>query len=237
MTIHDFGVTTTHRAFLVMERLEGQTLRAGRRAPGRSPRDRVLAVVSDLCDVLSAAHARGLVHRDMKPENVFLARVGGPPTTKVLDFGIAKVLTGDEDATGRDTATACSSAHVPYMAPEQLRGEPVQPAWDLWALAVMTHEMFTGHRPRGVPAGARRRRSRGSWRRSSQRRWRRIPARVRGSAREAFEAALTGALAFATRNAEGVNAELAPLRGTALLLASSATAQLRTQHSAFRVRS
>jgi hypothetical protein len=149
VTIHDFGVTDAHRAYLVMERLEGQTLRE-RLAAGPLDAARVLRVVGDVCDVLASAHGRGLVHRDLKPENVFLARVGGAEVTKVLDFGIAKLLTGGDGTSGSGTGEGVMVGSVPYMAPEQLRGGVLQPSWDLWALAVTAHEMLAGRRPREV---------------------------------------------------------------------------------------
>lgn len=154
VTVYDFGVTADNRAFLVMERLEGRTLREEIRAHGPLEAVRALAVVRDLCDVLEAAHARGLVHRDLKPDNVFLARAGEASTTKVLDFGIAKVLSGIAGPGGRaSTSRGLLVGSLPYMSPEQLRGEPVHPSWDLWALAVTAHEMLTGARPFDGPFG------------------------------------------------------------------------------------
>jgi hypothetical protein len=151
VTIHDFGVAAGNRAFLVMEQLHGRTLRE-EIAAGPVPAQRALAVVADLCDVLGVAHGRGLVHRDLKPENVFLS-AGARPDTKVLDFGIAKALTDSAAPAGTGARTGVLVGTVPYMSPEQLRGEPVAPSWDLWALAVMCQEMLTGERPAGLVPG------------------------------------------------------------------------------------
>ena len=152
VTVHDVGVTSSGRAFLVMERLEGRTLRSEIEESGPMQFDRVAKVVTDICRVLDEAHARGLVHRDLKPENVFLARAGGVELTKVLDFGIATVLSGHPTETTRIRSGAIVGS-LPYMSPEQLRGEPVSHMWDLWALGVMSVEMLTGTRPLGaVPA-------------------------------------------------------------------------------------
>jgi serine/threonine-protein kinase len=151
VTIHDIGVTATGRAFLVMERLEGRTLREEIERTGALPVDRVARVVADVCRVLEDAHGRGLVHRDLKPENVFLARAGDVELTKLFDFGIATLLAGGPGGT-TSTQSSAVFGSLPYMSPEQLRGEPVSPLWDLWALGVMTLEMLTGARPDG-PSG------------------------------------------------------------------------------------
>jgi hypothetical protein len=144
VTIHDFGVTVNHRAFLVMEQLEGRTLREEITRTGSVPAERTLSIVNDICDVLTVAHGRGLVHRDLKPENVFLTG-GSGAGTKLLDFGIAKAITSSASQTSTNTGVLIGT--LPYMSPEQLRGEPVDPSWDLWALAVMSQEMLTGQRP------------------------------------------------------------------------------------------
>jgi serine/threonine protein kinase len=151
ITVHDFGVAAG-RAFLVMELLTGITLRDELEREGRLDPHRVLNVLGPLCSAIEAAHRRHLVHRDLKPENIFLARSEGVETPKVLDFGISKVSSAT--AAGLAAGAAASSVLVgtpEYMAPEQLRGEEVRPAWDIWALAIMAHEMLAGHRP--VPSG------------------------------------------------------------------------------------
>jgi hypothetical protein len=150
VTVHDFGVTANHRAFLVMEQLEGCTLREEIERGGAMSAGRTLAIVTDLCDVLTVAHGRGLVHRDLKPENVFLTG-GTGPGTKVLDFGIAKALSDPAARTATGTRSGVLIGTLPYMSPEQLRGEAVHPSWDLWALGVMCQEMLTAQRPVTLP--------------------------------------------------------------------------------------
>jgi serine/threonine-protein kinase len=89
-----------------------------------------------------------LVHRDLKPDNIFLVRAGEVETAKILDFGIAKMLRVPNGATTVADTQAGSLVGTPqYMAPEQLRGDEAGPGWDLWALAVMTYEMLTGTLP------------------------------------------------------------------------------------------
>ncbi len=146
VTVHDFGVASLSRAFLVMERLEGTTLRD---EIDRGPLavSRVLAIMRGVCAAVDAAHRRQLIHRDLKPENVFLARDDGAETPKILDFGIAKVFAGGPAPLGPDTTVGVMIGTPRYMAPEQLRGGPPEPSWDVWAIALMTYEMLTASHP------------------------------------------------------------------------------------------
>ncbi len=146
VTVHDFGVVSGSRAFLVMELLEGARLRDEiDRGPMSS--HRVLSIMRGVCLAVDAAHRRRLLHRDLKPENVFLARGDGGETPKVLDFGIAKVLSAGSIALQLDTDFGAMVGTPLYMAPEQLRGGAPDPSWDIWALALMTCEMLTGSHP------------------------------------------------------------------------------------------
>jgi eukaryotic-like serine/threonine-protein kinase len=146
VTVFDFGLVGGSRAFLVMERLEGATLRE---AISRGPLEhgRVLAIMRGVCGAVDAAHRRQLIHRDLKPENVFLALTDGAESPKVLDFGIAKALSGSWSHADQNTTMGVVLGTRQYMAPEQLRGESPEPSWDLWALALVVHEMLTGYHP------------------------------------------------------------------------------------------
>jgi tRNA A-37 threonylcarbamoyl transferase component Bud32 len=146
VTVHDFGVAESNRAFLVMELLSGISLREALRREARLRPPRVLAILGDVCAAVDAAHRKQLVHRDLKPENIFLAHAESGETSKVLDFGIAKFLPSDTQVTV-DTSPGALAGTLRYMAPEQLRGGAVEAAWDLWALAVVTYEMLTGTCP------------------------------------------------------------------------------------------
>jgi len=165
VTVHDYGIDAGTRAFLVMELLEGATLREELRARQRLDPVRVAGIFRGLCSAVEAAHLRQLIHRDLKPENVFLVRTGDATseTVKVLDFGIAKFLPGFEE--GGDTlnlgeTNAGILVGTPsYMSPEQLLGEEPAVSWDLWALAVTAFEALTGVLP--FPAA-----SREQWRRA-----------------------------------------------------------------------
>jgi len=146
VTVYDFGVAANTRAFLVMELLDGVTLREELRIHARLTASRTLEILRCVCAAVDAAHRRQLIHRDLKPENVFLARAETGESPKVLDFGLAKFLPTTSEQT-LDTDPGALVGTVRYMAPEQLRGQPVDPAWDLWALTIMAYEMLTGAQP------------------------------------------------------------------------------------------
>lgn len=146
VTVFDFGVEGAHRVFLVMELLEGITLRQELRAKKRLDPRRTLELFEGICAGVAAAHARGLLHRDLKPENIFLARKDVREVVKITDFGIAKALPHSVDET-RDTVTGALVGTMKYMSPEQVRGRSISPRWDLWALAVMAYEALCGVAP------------------------------------------------------------------------------------------
>jgi serine/threonine-protein kinase len=137
-----------------MELLEGTTLREEIRSRGKLMPVRTVEIMRGVCAAVEAAHQRHLIHRDLKPENVFLARAHTGEIPKVLDFGLAKLLqTAAPAVSNAPTATAAETGAgvllgtLQYMAPEQLAGGPPQPAWDLWALAVLAYEMLTATHP------------------------------------------------------------------------------------------
>ena len=160
VTVHDFGLTAG-RGFLVMELLTGHSLREELDRERRLDPRRVLEVLGPVCAAVQAAHHRHLVHRDLKPENIFLSTSEGIETPKVLDFGISKmslaattggVPMGEEACAARDRFTVATAPGAlvgtpEYMAPEQIRGEEMKMAWDVWALAIMAYEMLTGRVP------------------------------------------------------------------------------------------
>lgn len=146
VTVHDFGVAAGTRAFLVMELLEGLTLREELKRQKRFEPPRTVAILRGVCEAVEAAHRRLLVHRDLKPDNIFLVRAETGEIPKVLDFGIAKFLPTDTQATA-DTGTGQLVGTIAYMSPEQWLGQPVDAAWDLWALAIVAYEMLTGAQP------------------------------------------------------------------------------------------
>jgi WD40 repeat protein len=130
--------------YIVSELLEGETLRARLRAGAISVRQASDYTVQ-IARGLAAAHASGIVHRDLKPENLFLTRDG---RVKILDFGVAK-LVGAAQAETRTTITGTGVVvgTAGYMAPEQVRADPVDPRTDIFALGLVMHEMLSGARP------------------------------------------------------------------------------------------
>jgi len=150
VTVHDYGVEAGRRAFLVMERLQGRTLRDEILDHSRLDASRTLQVFRGVCTAVEEAHRRRLVHRDLKPENVFLARTDdGGEIVKVLDFGIAKFLS--EDVPGARSLCETSAGMLVgtpnYLSPQQLLGEASDAQSDLWALAVTAYECLTGTLP------------------------------------------------------------------------------------------
>jgi len=129
--------------FMVMELLEGESLDCRlRRAGGRLDAQTVVDIGARLLDVLAAAHDKGIIHRDIKPQNIFLTSEG---VLKVLDFGIARML--DPSASGiQMTKTGASMGSPPYMPPEQARGrwEQVDARSDLWAAGATLFRLLTG---------------------------------------------------------------------------------------------
>jgi adenylate cyclase len=145
VTVHDFVVAEGH-AFLVMELLDGSSLREELRRRQRLPSDECVEVLRDVCAAIDAAHRSRLVHRDLKPENIFLVHTGDNRIAKVLDFGLAKGLPSQTAMTTHAESGRLEGTLL-YMPPEQLHGGPVDMAWDVWALAVVTYEMLAGAHP------------------------------------------------------------------------------------------
>jgi len=125
--------------YFVMELIDGPDLKDLIRARGPMPAEEVVAILVQVLAGLGYAHARALVHRDIKPQNIMLTQDG---TAKVTDFGIAKGLA---DTTLTDAGFGMGTVH--YISPEQARGEPATPASDLYAVGVMLYEMLTGVLP------------------------------------------------------------------------------------------
>lgn len=155
VTATDFGQTADGTMFLVLEYLEGISLRDAIVQYGALPPKRALHIATQICSALVSAHALGIVHRDLKPENVMLIDRGDDPDfVKVLDFGIARVPM-NALASGSDSGTLTRAGMVhgtpEYIAPEQALGEEVDARADLYALGIVLYEMLTGRRPFAAP--------------------------------------------------------------------------------------
>jgi eukaryotic-like serine/threonine-protein kinase len=148
--VYDYGVDRDRRPFLIMELLEGDTLRQRLASGVPLSTPDALHILRGVCSALSAAHGQGLVHRDLKPENIFLQRHANGVVPKVLDFGLAKAFDAQWSPT-RSTVTSSSAGllvgTLEYMAPEQVAGDDVNPGWDIWAVGVIAYEMLTGSHP------------------------------------------------------------------------------------------
>ncbi|MFN8522654.1 MAG: protein kinase [Chloroflexota bacterium] len=138
VAVHDVGVDGP-TAFIVMEFISGSDLKQIIRLEAPLPNARIAHLGSQIADGLAHAHARGIVHRDVKPQNVF---VGRGDEAKIGDFGIAVAL-GARSIT--QTGAVIGSPH--YMSPEQAAGEAAQPATDVYSLGVVLYEMATGRLP------------------------------------------------------------------------------------------
>jgi serine/threonine-protein kinase len=149
----DYGQTDRGLPFIAFELLRGQALEAILKDQGQLPAPRVAAIACDVLHALEAAHALAIVHRDIKPGNVFLCSGDGESeVAKVLDFGVAKA-TGMERANQTNLTRDGQLVGTPYyMAPEQVRGLDVSPQTDLYAVGLVMAEMLCGERVVAAPS-------------------------------------------------------------------------------------
>lgn len=146
--VYDMGRLDDGSPYLVMERLHGETLAQRLTREGKLPPDELFDVLVQVLSALVVAHQRGVIHRDLKPDNIFLAgREGARPVPKLLDFGISKAE--DVEETMADPTGGRQALGTPfYMAPEQARGDrKLDSRVDLWAAGVVLYEGLTGHHP------------------------------------------------------------------------------------------
>jgi serine/threonine-protein kinase len=144
--IFEFDDLPDGRPFYVMELLEGIDLRSILNERGRFPPGEVLEILEPVCSALQAAHDLGIVHRDLKASNIFIANVGGKRVVKLLDFGIAKLLHPDAGEGGLTVVgTRLGTSYT--MAPEQIRGDGVDARTDIYALGVVLYHLVTGQYP------------------------------------------------------------------------------------------
>lgn len=149
--IRDWGRLPDGGPYLVTERLFGETIAARFRRQRRFGVGETVNIVSQILAGLASAHALNVVHRDVKPGNVFIVeRQGFAPVAKLLDFGLARDMSAAGDP--RLTRPGVMLGTVKYMAPEQLMGIEAEPVTDLFAVGVVVFEMLTGAHPFG-PGG------------------------------------------------------------------------------------
>jgi len=149
VSIHDVG-TDQDSPFVVMELLEGETLRA-RISRGPLRWEKALEFAIPITEGLAVAHSKGIIHRDLKPENIFLTADG---CVKILDFGLARfkpILSQDENSEqltkSKETEDGILRGTIPYLSPEQARGHPVGASSDIFSFGCVLYEMITGTRP------------------------------------------------------------------------------------------
>ncbi len=148
VTVLDFDVSAGSLAYLVMELLDGRSLADELRSGGKMTPIRCAHIAASVCDALAEAHAAGIVHRDIKPGNVFLHHSHSEQVVKVIDFGIAKLTDNSADPEIQATTVAGMFVGTPaYMAPERLLDEPYDGRADVYAVGVMLYEMLSGHLP------------------------------------------------------------------------------------------
>jgi len=143
VAVYDTGETNGEMGtlpYIVMEYVDGQTLREIVKTAGLIPQQRVLEVMADVCAALDFSHRHGIIHRDVKPANVMITRGGA---VKVMDFGIARALADVANVT--QTAAVIGTAQ--YLSPEQARGEPVDARSDVYAAGCVLFELLTGEPP------------------------------------------------------------------------------------------
>jgi serine/threonine protein kinase len=142
--IIDAGELQNGKPFIIMQYVEGVTLRSAISPEGMNL-ERAAELLKQIGRALAAAHNRGILHRDLKPDNIMLQNLGhGEEQVKIIDFGIAKVK---DSVIAPSTSLNLSPGTVAYMAPEQLNGRPITAATDIYALGAITYEMVTGRKP------------------------------------------------------------------------------------------
>jgi serine/threonine protein kinase len=147
LSVTDFGESENGVVFLVMEYLKGKTLKEVIHSDSPMPLPRVIEIVRQICGALEAAHAEGVVHRDLKSDNIMLLDIGGGDWAKVLDFGIAKIT----EKVGQDPALTAPNLIIgtpQYMSPEQCsQAAEIDARSDIYSFGVILYEMLVGHVP------------------------------------------------------------------------------------------
>ncbi len=145
--VFDYGETAEGSPYLVMELVRGEPLGARIQKSGPLPAPDAVSLVLPLLDGLAAAHRAGVVHRDIKPDNVVIAAGPSGPQPKLLDFGIARMDRGEE---ARLTADGGFIGTPAYMAPEQVKGLVIDERVDVWGIGTVLYEMIAGRAPFGI---------------------------------------------------------------------------------------
>jgi hypothetical protein len=150
VAVLESGGLTDGRPYIVMELVEGETLKTMLRRCGRLPPAQMMQILEPICSALAAAHEAGVIHRDLKAGNISIGNDEGELVVKLLDFGIAKLTQEDPSLPG--LTVKGSRLGTPYaMAPEQIRGDVVDERADIYSLGVLIYQMITGSYPFSAP--------------------------------------------------------------------------------------
>jgi serine/threonine protein kinase len=146
INVMDYGIADGNTPFIVMEFVQGMTVGELLRKEGALPVERAANILRQVCGALDAAHSVGVVHRDIKPDNIMIAEYEGSDWVEVLDFGVAKVQE-DVNRLGNLTGANIIVGTPRYMSPEQCEEKPVDARSDIYSLAVVLYEMLSGEAP------------------------------------------------------------------------------------------
>lgn len=147
--VHDIGLLPDGRPFMVMEYLQGLSLADLIEQEGALPYERVTPLFVECCDALRYAHKQGLLHRDIKPDNIFVVRdIDGVEHAKLLDFGLAKLVFGEDMSIVSGLTESGVALGTPwYMSPEQCQAKPLDGRTDIYSLGFSLYEALAGRRP------------------------------------------------------------------------------------------
>lgn len=144
--VFDFGTTSDTAPFVVMEYITGLLLSLSIEIEGRLPLPKAIPILSQICDGMAHAHERGIIHRDLRPNNVFLVeRPGQAPLVKIVDFGVAKNLRASEEKPLTEEWEVLGTPE--FMSPEQIRGLEVDHRTDIYSMGCLMYQVFTGQLP------------------------------------------------------------------------------------------
>jgi serine/threonine-protein kinase len=149
ISVHDLSITESGQPYMVMDFVQGLSLAQVIERDGPLSVERFLRIFDQICDALAHAHNRGVLHRDLKPSNIMLTRREGQEEVRIMDFGIAKLIDGDDGPNGSNqlTKTGDTVGSPLYMSPEQTRGGKTDSRSDLYSLGCVMYETLTGAPP------------------------------------------------------------------------------------------
>ncbi len=147
VSVHDYGEDFHNMPYLVMDYIEGPSLSEILKESGNLSLERFLSIMQQVTSALAHAHASGIVHRDLKPSNIMITRAEGKEQAKIVDFGIAKVLSQSNEGAQQLTQTGEIFGSPLYMSPEQCSGSIIDQRTDIYALGCVMYEALSGKLP------------------------------------------------------------------------------------------